>query len=259
MPPPTNNPAPTTDFNTAVGEVASTYDPEQQQAEQGVTAAQQSAWQQQSQLLQDKNTSLSSLDQAKANAFADNSLTANNRGLFFSGYTPAQNDAYTTNTYNPKVADVNTTYNRNLQTSQDNFTNTRQSLLDKISQINQDRSNAAESIVQNTQQAQAAAAAKAAAADKSGNANYVQGSKGQYMFVDQNGKGINLQQYVTNTGGDINTVLGLLQNGTTYDKNIYNKVVAAKPANATAALNLISQLSQKANASGTGSSSVYGF
>jgi hypothetical protein len=166
MPPPNNNLAPTTDYGTAIGEVAGIYDPLQQQAERGVTDARDAAWLEQSQLLQNKNTALSQLDQAKANAFSNNALTANARGLAFSGYTPSQNNAYTTNTYNPNVAKVNTGYQRGLQASQANFTSTRQSLLDKINNINQERANAANSIVMDTQQAQAQAAKEAAAEAK---------------------------------------------------------------------------------------------
>lgn len=236
MPPaPTNNQAPTTDFGTAYSELGVAYDPQVATVNTQLAA-----------LPGQQQTQQTQLDQGKANAFTNNSLTANARGLMYSGYTPVQNAAYTTNTYTPAVTKLNT-----------DFTDQKQTLQDKITSINQQRSNDAESLVQSTQAERAKEAATAArataktsstsqaAADKAASANYVQGKQGQYMFVDNSGKSINLQKYVSNTGGDINTVLGLLQGGTSYDKNIYNKVLAAKPGNATAALNLIRQLDTK--------------
>lgn len=264
FPQPNNNQAATTNYNQAVAEFGSVYDPQVAAVHAQADQALQTKNTALAQLGQDNATKLSQLDQAKANAFSNNALTANARGLNFSGYAPAQNTAYTTSTYNPNVQAQNTAYQRSVDSTNTDYNSNYQSLQDKITQLNQQRANDAYSLVQNTRQAQAqaakeAAAAATAASNKTNSANYVQGSKGQYQFVDNTGKSINLQQYVDKTGGDINTVLGLLQGGTSYDKNIYNKVLAAKPANATAALNLIRQLSQKANASGTGTTSVYGF
>lgn len=239
MPPQPTPPAATTDYATAYGELGSTYDPEVAAVNTDIAAlpAQQAAAQ-------------ASLDQAKANAFKSNALTSNARGVLFSGYTPQANSDYTANTYNPAVTNLNT-----------KTQNQQQTLQDKITDINNQRAQGAESLVEDTQEANAkvtaaalraqqstdskTATAATAASNKASSANYVQGKTGNYMFVDNSGKAINLQQYVTNTGGDINTVLNLLQNGTTYDKNIYNKVLASKPANATAALNLIRQLDTK--------------
>lgn len=51
-----------------------------------------------------------------------------------------------------------------------------------------------------------------------------QGSQGQYMFADKNGTPISMAEYVANSGGGENTIKDLLQNGTGYDKNVYNKV-----------------------------------
>lgn len=249
-PTPNNSPAATTDYNTAIGEVAAIYDPQIQQVQQQQQQAQQAHDTAVQQLTQNRDTTLSSLDQAKANAFKTNVNTSNARGIFFSGYAPATNQAYVSNVYNPNVDKTNTTYQRGVQSADTTLQNNQLSLQDKINQINQERANAANTVVLNTQQAQQAAADKAAKAaqtlsDKANSANYIQGSQGQYMFVGANGKALNLQQYVNNTGGDINTVLGLLQNGTSYDKNIYNKVVAARPGNATAAINLIRELDTK--------------
>lgn len=256
MPPvaPNNNQAPTTNYGDAYNSFENVYAPQVQAVQAQQAQALQTKNTTLAQLDQDKTTNLSSLDQAKVNAFKDNATTANARGLNFSGYTPYTNDQYTTNTYNPGVDKVNTDYTRGVADTNTTYDQNNQSLIDKITAINQQRANDANTLVLNTQQAQqeaAQAAAKSAgkvstaAANKAAAANYVQGTQGQYQFVNSSGKAINLQQYVNATGGNINTVLGLLQNGTGYDKAIYNKVVNAKPANATVALNLIRQLDSK--------------
>lgn len=233
MPPPTNNPAPTTNLQTAYDEEAATYQPQVNQVGVQLQA-----------LPGQQAQALSSLDQAKANAFKTNSTNANARGVLFGGVVPQANQDYTTNTYNPAVTNTN-----------QKFSDQSQSLQDKITSINQERSNAAQGLVNDTQAAQDAAEAAAerasasvaksnasTAAKASATANaasYVQGSKGQYMYVGANGKPINMQQYVSDTGGDANTVLGLLQGGTSYDKAIYNKLVAAKPTTSTQLFNLL--------------------
>lgn len=131
---------PTTDYGTAYNEEGASYQPEIDQE----TAALQ-------QLGQQQQVSQASLDQAKANAFKDNSLTSNARGLLFSGYAPSQNDAYVTNTYNPNVNKLNT-----------DTANSAQSLQDKITEINNERATAAQTLVSDTTNAQQQAAASAA-------------------------------------------------------------------------------------------------
>lgn len=252
MPPPTNNQAATTDQGTAYAEFGNEYDPQvqavqTQEAQLGTdknTAL--------TQLSQDNTTKLSQLDQAKANAFSNNALTSNARGIMYSGYTPAQNTAYTTNTYNPSVQAQNTTYQRGVDSTNSTYDTNYQSLQDKITALNQQRANDANSLVQNTNQANATAAAAAAkaatsAANKSATTAasqpaVVQGSKGQYLFQNSAGKSINLQQYATQSGASVDDVLNLLKNGTSYDKSIYNKVAAAKPNGNAATINLIREL-----------------
>lgn len=162
MPPPTNNQAATTDQATAYAEFGNEYDP-QVQAVQGQEAQlgtdKTTAL---NQLSQDNTTKLSQLDQAKSNAFTNNALTSNARGIMYSGYTPAQNTAYTTNTYNPSVQSQNTTYQRGVDSTNSTYNTNLQSLQDKITAINQQRANDANSLVQNTVQANATAAAAAA-------------------------------------------------------------------------------------------------
>lgn len=145
MPPQPLPPNPTVDYGTAYNELGSTYDPQVQQTQTQIDA-----------LPGQQATALSSLDQAKANAFKDNALTSNAKGVLFSGYTPQANQDYTANTYNPSVDKLNTTVAAN-----------KQSLLDKINDINNQRAGQAENLVESTTAANAkVAAANAKAATK---------------------------------------------------------------------------------------------
>lgn len=247
---PNNNPAPTTDYKTAYKEVGNQFTLPFQQIKTQQQQNQQSFNTALNQYNQDHSTNLSSLSQAKVNAFKTIGLNANARGMLFSGYQPYEQNDYTQNTYNPALQKENTGYTRNVQNAKTTYSNNKLSLNQKIAQLNQDRANAANSLVIDTRNAQIAAANKAAKAAASAStrasnlanaAQYVQGSKGQYMFVGANGKPINLQQYISKTGGDGNTVLNLLKSGTNYDKNIYNKLVAAKPKTSVQLFNLLRQ------------------
>lgn len=151
LPAPTNNYAPTTDYNTAVKEVAATYAPSYKQ----ITTAQNQALADKntnlSQLLENKNTGLSSLNQAKANAFKNIGYTANARGVLFSGYSPYQQNEYTVNTYNPGVKNVNTAYNRGVLSTNTAYSRAMQTLADKLASLRQQQANAAQSLVNASQ------------------------------------------------------------------------------------------------------------
>jgi hypothetical protein len=72
-------------------------------------------------------------------------------------------------------------------------------------------------------------------------------SKG-YSFTGPNGTPVSLAEYVGGSGGDVNTVLDLLKNGSSYDKAIYSQVQAGKGTvgnNPQAILNLIAQEDSK--------------
>lgn len=84
----------------------------------------------------------SSLDQAKVNAFQDITNSANSKGVLFSGFTPDQQAQYIGTKYLPAVANLNTT-----------FQNNKNTLLDKINQINSTRSQQAQGIVSSAQTA----------------------------------------------------------------------------------------------------------
>lgn len=133
MPPPTNNQAPTTDLTTAYNELGNVYDPQTSQVNTALAA-----------IPGQQQAAMSSLDQAKANAFRDIGTTANNRGLLYSGYSPYEQNDYTTNKYNPAVTDLN-----------NKVADQTKTLQQKLTDINQSRSNAAQSLVSQTQDAQA--------------------------------------------------------------------------------------------------------
>jgi hypothetical protein len=166
MPPPTNNQAATTDLGTAYNSFASVYEPQVQAARDAEAQAYSTRDTTINQLKQDQTKNLSSLDQAKANAFTNNALTSNARGIMYSGYTPATNQAYTVNTYNPNVDRVNTNFQRGSDAASIKAGDTVKSLEAKIAELNQQRSNDAQTLVLNTQQAQQQAAKESAAAAK---------------------------------------------------------------------------------------------
>lgn len=112
-------------YDQAYGSLGSVYDPQvaQVNTEIGQLPGQQQVQQ-------------SALDQAKVNAFRDITTAANNKGMLFSGFTPDQQAQYVGTKYLPAVA--------NLQTS---FQNNKNTLLEKINQINATRASQAQGIV----------------------------------------------------------------------------------------------------------------
>lgn len=139
MPPSPQLPTATTDYATAYNSLGYKYDPEVQSVNNQLNA-----------IPGQQQQALSSLDQAKVNAFKTIGNNANARGLLFSGYQPDQQESYTKNTYQPGVQKVNDTAAANTK-----------SLQDKITEINRARSVDAATLVQNTKDQQAAAAAAA--------------------------------------------------------------------------------------------------
>lgn len=212
---------PTPTFDQANASLGVTYDP-QVQALQA----------QNPQIDQQLTTTLSSLDQAKVNAFKDITNSANSKGMLFSGFTPDQQATYTGTKYLPAVA--------NARTSAQNAKNT---LLDKINTINSNRQNqargivsAAETAAQNytLKQQQIAASAAPSRASSSGSSGGSGGltaaqtaaqysvkqlTSGNYAFTGPNKAPISMYNYAQQTG---NSMLDLLKNsGSAYDKAAY--------------------------------------
>lgn len=103
-----------------------------------------------SQLQPQQDAEQASLDQAKVNAFRDIGDSANAKGVLFSGFTPDQQARYIGTKYLPAVADLKTT-----------FQNNKNTLQDKIDQLNVQRSQQAQGIVSD-----ASSAAEKAAYDQ---------------------------------------------------------------------------------------------
>jgi len=105
-----------------------------------------------------EQATLSSLDQAKVNAFRDITNSSNARGVMFSGVPIDQQAQYVGTKYLPAVA-----------AAKEATTNAKNTLLGKINDINLQRSNQAQSVVnaaQTTAEKAAATASKPTAASK---------------------------------------------------------------------------------------------
>lgn len=94
-------------------------------------------------------STLSSLDQAKVNAFSDITNSANSKGMLFSGFAPDQEAKYIGTTYLPAVANAKAA-----------GLSAKNSLLEKINEINAQRASQAQSNVSASQTAAADAAYK---------------------------------------------------------------------------------------------------
>lgn len=80
-------------YDQAYGSLGSVYDPQTQLVQSQLAD-----------LPAQEQTTLSSLDQAKANAFRDITDSANSKGLLFSGFSPEEQARYTGEKYLPAVA-----------------------------------------------------------------------------------------------------------------------------------------------------------
>lgn len=230
----------TTDYQTAYNQLGSVYDPQTQlvQSQIDQLPTQQAAQQ-------------ASLDQAKVNAFKDITNSANSKGVLFSGVPVDQQSTYVGTKYLPAVANLDTSFN-----------NTKNTLLGQINTIQANRVKDAQGTVSANQTAQAKAdyqnAKLAVSAGNSANSaqqklqsqfkvsgktlntvNPVTGASVKststangYNFTGPNGTPVSLAQYVAGSGGGVDTVLNLLQNGSKYDQNIYKQVYNIQDPNA---------------------------
>lgn len=155
---------PTTDVRQAYAELAGNYAPYERQLQNEESAAQTTRNASIGKLGEEKGLTLTSLDQAKVNAFTGFKNTANARGMLFSGYQPYQQKSYTDTTYTPGVNKANLTYKEGVQSAQDTYNTTHQSLQDKIAELNLQRMNSAQQLVADTNATNAANARALAAA-----------------------------------------------------------------------------------------------
>lgn len=127
-------PVPT--YDQAYAQLGAVYDPQVQSVNTQIAGLQP---------LQDAQQA--GLDQAKVNAFRDITTSANAKGMLFSGFSPDQQAQYVGTKYLPAVANLKQT-----------FANQRTTLLDKINQINAQRSQQASQTVSAAQNAASLAA-----------------------------------------------------------------------------------------------------
>lgn len=233
----------TTDYNQAYSQLGAVYDPQTQQVQSQID-----------QLQPQQDAQQASLDQAKVNAFKDITNTANSKGVLFSGVPIDQQATYVGTKYLPAVADLKTSFN-----------NTKNTLLGQINTIQANRVKDAQSTVSGNQAAQAKAdyqnqqlalsyarlgntsnsdlakqQAQYKVTGKSVNALSPTGTgtvkntstTNGYNFTGPNGTPVSLAQYVAGSGGGVDTVLNLLQNGSKYDQNIYKQVYSLSDPNA---------------------------
>lgn len=127
-------------YQDAYSQLGSVYDPQIQQVNTEM-----------GQLQPQEDATLASLDQAKVNAFRDITQGANAKGVMFSGVPIDQQAQYVGTKYLPAVANTKTS-----------FQNSRNSLIDKINQINAQRATQAQGIVSDAQKNASDAAYKQA-------------------------------------------------------------------------------------------------
>lgn len=246
------------DYNTVYDQLGSTYQPQTDLVNSQIA-----------QLQPEQDAQQASLDQAKVNAFKDITNSANSKGVLFSGVPIDQQSTYVGTKYLPAVADLKST-----------FQNNKNTLLGQLNDINAKRSQQASDTVAsaakqasddaykqaqlqlsyarlgNSQSNAASSQADKLAAqykatgksstDAYGNKNT--STSNGYNFTGPNGTPVSLAQYVAGSGGGVDTVLNLLQNGSKYDQSIYKQVYNLKDPNAI--LSKIQQLDK---------SKAYGF
>lgn len=237
----------TTDYSTAYNQLGSVYDPQTHQVQSQID-----------QLAPQQQAQQASLDQAKVNAFKDITNSANSKGVLFSGVPIDQRATYVGTKYLPAVADLNTSFN-----------NTKNTLLGQINTIQAARVKDAQNTVTGNQAAQSKAdyqnaqlaLSYARLNNSQGNTANSDLAKQQalykvtgksvnqisptgtgtvkntstnngYNFTGPNGTPVSLAQYVAGSGGGVDTVLNLLQNGSKYDQNIYKQVYNLNDPNA---------------------------
>lgn len=200
---------PVPSYQTAYDQTASVYQPQTDLVNSQIAD-----------LPNQENATLSSLDQAKANAFKDIGDSANAKGVLFSGFTPDQQAQYVGTKYLPAVA-----------AAKEATTNAKTTLLGKINDINLQRSQ----VAQGTVSAAQTAAAKVEAANVAAAAKPVdpfkgyttKASGGGTAFYGPGDQPITAAQYYSNTGGGLQSLSQFLQNDKN-SKGAYTDFVSGK-------------------------------
>jgi hypothetical protein len=196
----------------------------------------------------------SALEQAKVNAFRDISQTANRRGMFFSGFQPAEQARYLGERYLPGLQDIDarqetarlglleqligvrskragemTNFQEQLrqealerQAQQEAFVRQQQLQREQIaaSRANSQRSASQMSVGDQIKLAEYNEKQPRMVVRGTGS-----GGSTEFGFTDRNGNPISAARYAEVTGQDIRTVLGQMgQQGDTYAQQVYNNL-----------------------------------
>lgn len=227
-----------------IGGLNSVYDPQRAAANQGVATTQQ-----------DATNAEQGINAQKDQAFQGITNTAQGRGMLFSGFAPDQQAKYTAATYLPSLVKLHATANDNIAKLQQNILSlnaSQQTQAQGIQQgqqknlqdyqiqqqqaaVEQAKMQQALQIAQMSNQTKLQAAGITAGASSANAANTAANklasqykaakfTSGNYNFTGPNGRPVSLAQYADATGAGPGDVLSLLANGSSYDKNIYNKV-----------------------------------
>jgi hypothetical protein len=184
-------------------------------------------------------------DQARVNSFRKIENAANSRGMFFSGQPISAQMDYNYGTYNPAMANIDLSQ-KNKKTSLEETllkigtqidTQARSTAADRVTAWQKEQQRLAEEAesrrrweIQQANERERIAISRASAYNSSTNANQnkykvtAKKNGAGYAFTGPNGTPISMAEFVGGSGGDMNTALNLLQNGSSYDKYIYSKV-----------------------------------
>lgn len=222
------------DYTQAYNQTASVYQPQVDLINQQI-----------GQLQPQQDAEQASLDQAKVNAFKDITNQSNSRGVLFSGVPIDQQATYVGEKYLPAVANLKST-----------FQNNKNTLLGQINDIQAKRATQAQNTVSDYQKNAADTAYKnaqlalsyARLGNSQGNTSTAAQQKLQsqfkvtgkkaidsgattatssnshgYEYTGPNGTPINMYQYLVGSGQGVDSLANLLQNGSAFDKAVYNK------------------------------------
>lgn len=187
------------------------------------------------------NMQRSQADQARVNAFRQIEQTANSRGMFFSGQPIQKQLEYNFGTFDPTMARINSEQqNKKSQLEQAlislgmqknsqarSWVDSQIKAEQKAAEEAQKRADAERRHQENLRASYARTSASNASKYASQFKVTQKANNAGYSFTGPNGRPVSMAQYVAAVGGDVNTVLDLLQNGSEYDQKIYRSISTA--------------------------------
>lgn len=186
------------------------------------------------------------LEQARRNAYRDISSRANDAGVFFSGRPIEGQQEYTDTRYLPAFYDINRRQRTRKQGLEEALAKldieqnkSARSIVDEQLGLEQkalDRSDRARRreedllyrqarLNQSQQRINNSAVQKQLASEEKRRNQFKLTRNGNgYAFTGPRGVPINMAEYLSGSGGDVNVLKQLLRDGSAYDKKIYNSV-----------------------------------